>query len=238
MYIDVTDATFETEVLGRSDHEPVVVDLWAPWCGPCKTLGPLLERVIDETEGVTLAKVNVDENPKIAATFSVQSIPSVFAIAKRAIADGFMGLVPEAEIRAFADRLVAGPSELDLLVAAGDEESLRRALELDPGHEAAVLALAALLVDSARAEEALALLARIPETPESRHLGARARLSEMPDAAILDDTARVDARLTELLESVKDHEEHRQEFIDLLEAMEETDERKARFRRALTSRLF
>ena len=81
MSIDVTDATFETEVLARSMSVPVVVDVWAPWCEPCKTLGPIIERVVAATNGkVVLAKVNVDENPGIAQAFRVQSIPAVFAV--------------------------------------------------------------------------------------------------------------------------------------------------------------
>ena len=82
--VDVTDATFEEEVLRRSSEVPVVVDLWAPWCGPCQTLGPIIEKVVDATEGaVALVKVNVDENPAISASFQVQSIPAVFAMQGR-----------------------------------------------------------------------------------------------------------------------------------------------------------
>ena len=79
--VDVTDATFESEVLERSDTLPVVIDLWAPWCGPCRTLGPIIERVVESTGGrVALAKVDVDQNPRIQAAFQAQSIPAVFAI--------------------------------------------------------------------------------------------------------------------------------------------------------------
>ena len=98
MSIDVTDATFPTEVVERSKQVPVVVDLWAEWCGPCKTLGPILEKVIDETGGkVVLAKVDVDANPQIAAAFQVQGIPAVYALKDGKVVDGFVGAQPEAE---------------------------------------------------------------------------------------------------------------------------------------------
>ncbi|HKX71007.1 MAG TPA: thioredoxin domain-containing protein, partial [Acidimicrobiales bacterium] len=86
---DVTDATFQAEVLDRSQATPIVVDLWAPWCGPCKQLGPILERVVDDTNGkVVLTKVNVDENPQISAAFRVQGIPAVYALAGGKVVDG------------------------------------------------------------------------------------------------------------------------------------------------------
>ena len=82
--VDVTDATFESAVLARSDQVPVIVDLWAPWCGPCKTLTPILERVVASANGsVELVKVNIDENPQVAASFQVQSIPAVYAVRNR-----------------------------------------------------------------------------------------------------------------------------------------------------------
>src|SRR4029450_2051624 len=92
MTTDVTDATFQTEVLDRSQTTPVVVDLWAPWCGPCHQLGPIIEKVVDETAGkVVLAKVNVDENPQVSAAFRVQGIPAVYAVSGGKGVGGFIG---------------------------------------------------------------------------------------------------------------------------------------------------
>src|SRR5487761_2063514 len=126
MPTDVTDLTFEHDVLERSTERPVIVDLWAPWCGPCRTLGPILEKVVEESDGaVELVKINVDENPQASAAFQVQSIPAVFALRDKKIVDSFIGAVPEANVRAFVAGLVpAGPNESDLLVEQGDEASL------------------------------------------------------------------------------------------------------------------
>jgi len=133
MTLDATDASFENDVLARSDSVPVIVDLWAPWCGPCKTLSPIIERVVEATDGaVELVKVNVDENPRISQSFQVQSIPAVFAIQERRVVDQFIGALPEAAVREFVSRLLPAASEADQLVALGDEASLRRALELEP----------------------------------------------------------------------------------------------------------
>ena len=161
-------------------HEvPVIVDLWAPWCGPCTTLGPMLERAVAATDGaVELAKVNVDDNPRIAQSFAVQSIPAVFAIGDGKVADQFIGALPEPQVVAFVQKLLPALSEADTLAAAGDEASLRRALELEPGHQQATEALARILIDRGEAADALALLARVPETPAARSLAAEARLVE------------------------------------------------------------
>jgi putative thioredoxin len=234
--IDVTDDTFETDVLERSDRVPVVIDLWAPWCGPCKTLGPILERVVGESDGaVELVKVNVDENPRISATFQTQSIPAVYAIAGRKVVDGFVGAVPETQVRAFVDRLAPAPSEADTLAAAGDEASLRRALELEHDHEGALLALSRLVIDQGQPGEAIELLERIPETPETRQLAAEARLAV---AAVQVPADGVDVLLDGLLPKVKDDEAARQEYLDLLETLGPDDPRTARYRKALAAQLF
>jgi putative thioredoxin len=242
--IDVTDATFQTEVIERSTQVPVVVDLWAPWCGPCRTLGPILEKAVDATEGqVVLAKVNVDENPQIATAFRAQSIPAVHAVVGGQRVDGFIGAYPEDVVERFVASLLPTEDEQEMarLVASGDEAGLRQALELEPGHPDAVLALAELLIDDGRTDEALGLLARVPETEAVRLLAARARLGQSgidtdgADAAPADD---FDEKLEGLLPLVRDDETARQEFVDILEVMGPDDPRTAQYRRQLTSQLF
>jgi putative thioredoxin len=242
--IDVTDATFETEILERSASETVVVDLWAAWCGPCRVLGPILEKVVDETPGVTLAKIDVDSNPRSAATFQVQSIPAVYAIKDRKVVDSFIGALPEPAVRQWVAGLAGPPSEVEQLIAAGDEASLRQALALEPANEKAILALAALLVgpgvDDARREEALSLLTKVPETAESRRIAALARLGEKGDEGqrLLAAGPEVEAKLDELLERVRQDDQARQEFLDILEMLGPSDPRTASYRKALTARLF
>jgi putative thioredoxin len=133
--MDVTDQTFQSDVLDRSATVPVIVDLWAPWCGPCKTLGPMIEKAVADTGGaVELVKVNVDENPRWHRPSTVQSIPAVFALSHGQVVDQFIGALPEAQMTAFVQRLAPAPSEADTLGGGRDEASLRKALELEPDH--------------------------------------------------------------------------------------------------------
>lgn len=239
--IDVTDATFQTEVIDRSHQVPVVIDLWAEWCGPCRTLGPIIEKVVDETGGkVVLAKVDVDRNPGIAQAFRVQSIPAVYAVRDGRPETGFLGAQPEEVVRQFVQSLLPTEQEdrVAALVEAGDEASLREALQLDPGNERAVVALAELLVRSGRegaADEALALLARIPESDETRRVAALARMGAEGLATF---DREVEDRLDALLERVKDDDDARREFLDALELLGPDDPRTAAYRKKLTSRLF
>lgn len=237
-YIDVTDATFQSDVIDRSTQVPVVVDLWAEWCGPCKTLGPIIEKVIDETNGkVVLAKVDVDANPQISQAFQVQSIPAVYALSDGKVVEGFVGAQPEAQVKAWVESLIpsAEESEVAQLIAAGDEASLRQAIEIEPDNAAAITALAGILAasdDGQTRMEAIDLLAKIPETDETRLIAAQAR------AANPDVPADVESKLGSLLGRVKADEDAKQEFLDLLELMGPTDPRTAEYRKKLTAQLF
>jgi putative thioredoxin len=244
MTLDATDASFENDVLVRSDAVPVVVDLWAPWCGPCKTLSPIIERVVEATAGaVELVKVNVDENPMVSQSFGVQSIPAVFAISQRRVVDQFVGALGEAAVRAFVERLLPVASEADELIALGDEASLRRALELEPDRPEAIVALAEILVGRGAPEDALSLLAKIPDTGEARRVAALARLAVAgryvpPEGPSEGGDAQLEEHMGALLDRVKTDDGARQELVDLLETMDPSDPRREQYRRALASRLF
>jgi putative thioredoxin len=237
-YIDVTDATFQTEVVDRSTRVPVVVDLWAEWCGPCKTLGPIIEKVIDATAGqVVLAKVDVDANPQVARAFQVQSIPAVYALRDGKVVDGFVGAQPEQNVAAWVAGLLPSQeqSQVRSLLDAGDEASLRQALELEPDNADVITALAAVLVESGEPQakaEALELLAKIPETGETRLIAAQAR------AANPDVPSDVERQLESLLSEVGSDDEARQRYVDMLELMGPTDPRTAEYRKKLSAALF
>jgi putative thioredoxin len=167
---DVTEADFEREVIEASHQRPVVVDFWAPWCGPCRTLGPILERLAAERNGdFLLAKVNVDEAPNLAAYFGIEGIPAVKAFRGGRVVLEFVGLLPEPQVRQFIDQI--SPSETDRLVeqAAGleatdpaeAEKLYRRVLEQDRDNEAAVVGLARLLIARGQDQEAADLIERL-----------------------------------------------------------------------------
>ncbi len=139
--IDVNEADFETEVLQRSAEVPVVVDFWAPWCAPCRQLGPALEKAAGTRDGkVVLAKIDTDENPGIAQRYGIQGIPAVKAFVDGEVAAEFVGALPPIQIEAFFDGLV--PSETQLLLDAGDEASLRKIIDKEPANVDANFALA------------------------------------------------------------------------------------------------
>ncbi|HWQ38532.1 MAG TPA: thioredoxin [Burkholderiales bacterium] len=168
---DVTTETFEREVIEASKTLPVVVDFWAPWCAPCRILKPILEKLAAEYAGkFKLAKVNSDENPELAATYGIRSIPDVMAFRDGKPVSHFLGAVPESQVRAFIDSLIPKPSELERLRArqlraAGDPEgalaALRKAIDLDATNAPARLDLAELLIELKRLDEAETVLGAV-----------------------------------------------------------------------------
>jgi putative thioredoxin len=232
---DVTDATFGTAVMERSMTVPVVVDLWAEWCGPCKTLGPILEKVISETNGaVELAKVDTDTNPQIAQAFNVQSIPAVFAIDKGKIVDQFIGAFPESTVREFVEKLAPGASKVDQLVDAGDEASLRAALELDATNVDAAVTLGDLLRRDDRLDEADAILKPFENAIAAKTILARIRLQR--SGVSLD--GDLDLTLEHLLEQSSSASSAKDSLLEILDALGPEDPRYVSYRRKLASRLY
>ena len=234
MAIDITDATFQKEVIERSMITPVVIDLWAQWCGPCKTLGPILEKLTAATNGeVILAKVDVDSCPQVAQAFQVQSIPAVYAMKDGKIVDGFVGAQSENVVSQFIKNLLPEPVVVDVkaLLAKGDEASLRQALAAEPTNENVVVALADLLIARKDCAAALEILKTVPETERVRIAMAAARAAFVPQ----DD---FDKQLTDLLVRVKTDEDAKREFLELLEKMGPNDPRTGDYRKKLTTKLF
>jgi putative thioredoxin len=232
---DVTDATFATDVIERSKTVPVVVDLWAEWCGPCRTLGPILEKVVGDTNGaVELAKVDVDSNPRIAQAFAVQSIPAVFALRDGQVVDHFVGALPEGAVREFVERLAPGASVVDHLVAAGDEVSLRQALEVDADNVGAAVALAELLRGEGRLDEADQVLAPFAHLVAAKTVLARVRLQRSGVSLGGD----LDLTLEHLLEQSGSDEGARANLLEVLDALGPEDPRYVAYRRRLASRLY
>lgn len=182
--MDATEATFQSAVIDRSHSIPVVVDFWAAWCGPCRTLGPILEREVAQRSGaVELVKLDVDANPGISGAFGIQGIPAVKAFRDGRVVAEFVGAQPAAAVARFLDSLA--PSQAELLARMGDEASLRRALELEPGRADAAIALARILYREGKAHEALEILGTVHGNFAAAGLASRIRLEmgAAPDLA-------------------------------------------------------
>ncbi len=236
--IEAGDQDFETAVIGRSQETPVVVDFWAPWCGPCRTLGPLLEHLAEEYRGeFILAKVNVDQNPNLSAALNIQSIPLVMGFRNGQVVSEFVGAQPEVAVREFLAAVL--PSDADRLAAAGKqlldegkeaeaEASFQRALQLDARCGEALLGLADLRTKRNEYDEALALLDRVgggPARQEADRLAAEIRIRQGAGgdeqslrAKVAAHPADLEARflLAQVLAAASRHEEALQEYLEIV----------------------
>jgi len=210
---DVTDATFEAQVVERSKSVPVVIDLWAEWCGPCKTLGPILDKVIGETKGlVELAKVDVEANPQVSGAFQVQSIPAVYAMKDGQVIDGFVGALPEEEVVAFVQRV------LDASNASGENAEADEDATEDDAEPQAVVAT--------------------PMTSAPVISEPGANVVPAAPAPSAQEADLIEAELNELLMTVKGDDEVRERFLALLDKLGAEDPRTNLYRRKLATALY
>src|SRR6476469_3663742 len=245
MAVDIGEDQFQTAVLDRSRDVPVVVDFWAPWCGPCRQLTPALERAAAAREGqVDLVKVNTDENQNISRALGIQGIPAVKAFKDGREVSQFVGAVPPAKVESFFDALV--PSEAEQLVAAGDEESLRRALELEPKRRDVRVKLAQLAFDRGERDQALELIEGIEGDFAAEGLAARIRLEEQDPAyaeafKLLDAGSReqaLDALIAAIPSSDGLKDDIRRAVVGILATYEQGDATAREYRLKLSSALY
>jgi putative thioredoxin len=244
MPVDVTEATFEQEVLERSKQLPVVVDFWAEWCGPCKQLSPALEKAEAARDGqIVLAKVDVDANQRLGALFQVQGIPAVKAFRDAKVVDEFVGALPPARVEAFFDGLV--PSRADELLAAGDELSLREAAELEPGRADLAVALAKARLERGAEDEALEAVASHEGDFAAAGIAARVRLAKAGIAADAfaaldrgDREAALDALLALIADAGEDsRDDLRRAIVGILADVDPADPTARTYRRRLSAAL-
>jgi putative thioredoxin len=243
---DVTEADFQQRVVERSREIPVVVDFWAEWCGPCRALTPALEKAARDREGkVDLAKVDTDANQGLARSFGIQGIPAVKAFKDGQVVEEFVGAQPPVMVERFFEGLI--PSEAETLAAVGDEESLRKALELEPGRADAAVPLARMLHERGETDEALAILEPVRESFQADGLAAHLRLEKAGDPTVAEALRALDSGDRErgldlLLDTLQQADGSRDDIRALvvgeLDAMGVEDPAAREYRRRLAAALY
>jgi putative thioredoxin len=255
--VDVTDATFEQMVVEESKTRPVVVDLWAEWCGPCKSLGPILEKVAAERGGeFLLAKLDVDTNPSTAQAFGVQSIPTVVAFKDGQPVNGFVGSYPEQAVNEFVDSILPSDAEVEVEEAkaeelAGDvegaEQAYRDALAEDPDNRDARVGLAQILVQRGLLDEARELIAPVLPDAAAERLASAIRVrtwadeqgtDELAEARRLASAEQWEPAIVKMLSLVRERPDAREAMIDVFNVLSDDDALVLEYRRKLASALF